>query len=126
MLFRSAIIPANHPADFTGLEGYFVRTAANTDFICNTAADIPLGVIVEGLRTRSSIITPNYGGVVKVKVANSGAGIINRGTYLMLRTDGTVQADSGTGVRVRIARALEAGTPNELIDAYLIEPIALV
>jgi hypothetical protein len=36
-----------------------------------------------------------------------------------------VQADAGTGSRVRVARALESGAANELIDAYLVEPVTL-
>jgi len=126
MISRSeAIIPANHVADFTGLEGYFVETAAGADTIVNAAADIPLGVILEGMPKASTIATPNFGGVVKVKVTGTSPGTIARGTYLTVKDDGTVQADAGTGARVRVARALEAGAAGELIDAYLIEPTAL-
>ena len=71
----------------------------------------------------STIATPNFGGVVKVKVTGTSPGTINRGTYLTVKTDGTVQADAGSGARCRVARALEAGAADELIDAYLIEPI---
>jgi hypothetical protein len=36
-----------------------------------------------------------------------------------------VVLDPGTGGRVRVARALQAGAASELIDAYLMEPVAL-
>lgn len=120
-----AIIPATHVADFTGEDGKFVETASGVETIVNAVGDIPLGVIAEGLPARSTICTPNFGGVVKVKVTGTSPGTINRGTYLTVKNDGTVQADAGSGTRVRVARALEAGAANELIDAYLIEPVAL-
>jgi hypothetical protein len=125
MIARSeATIPAKHTADFTGLEGYFVETASGTDSVVNAVADIPLGVILEGGPANSATIaTPNFGGVVKVKVTATSPGTINRGTYLTVKTDGTLQADAGSGARTRVARALEAGAAGELIDAYLIEPI---
>lgn len=122
---HNAIIPGNHSADFTGLDGYFVESASGADSIVNAATDIPLGVITEGLPSKSSIATPAFSGTVKVKVTGTSPGTIARGTYLTLKNDGTVQADAGTGSRVRVARALEPGAANELIEAYLIEPTAL-
>lgn len=121
----NAIIPGLHSADWTGKDGYFVESASGADSICNAATDIPLGVITEGLPASSSIATPAFGGVVKVKVTGTSPGTIVRGSYLTVKSDGTVQLDAGTGSRVRVARALEAGAANELIDAYLIEPVAL-
>jgi hypothetical protein len=115
------IIPANHVADMTGKEGFFMESAAGVDSICNAATDIPIGVITEGLVLKSSIATPAFSGVVKVKL-HSTAGAVVRGSYLCLHTDGTVLLDPGSGNRVRVARALEAGANSELIDAYLIEP----
>lgn len=121
---EKAIIPGAHSADFTGLEGYFVESAAGADTISNAATDIPLGVITEGLPSKSSIATPNFGGTVKVKL-HSVPGTVVRGTFLVLHTDGTVKADPGSGARVRVARALEAGAASELIEAYLLEPATL-
>lgn len=120
----NAIIPGAHAADFTGEDGKFVESAAGADSISNAATDIPLGVITEGLPTKSSIATPAFSGTVKVKL-HSVAGAVVRGSYLVLHTDGTVKLDPGTGARVRVARALEAGANSELIEAYLIEPTAL-
>lgn len=126
MLSRSeAIIPSTHTADFTGLDGYFVETASGVDSIVNAVTDIPLGVVLEGLVKNSTLATQNFHGVVKVKVTPTAPGTIVRGTYLTVKTDGTVQADAGSGARTRVARALEAGAAGELIDAYLMEPAAL-
>lgn len=118
-------MPATHVADWTGLDGYFVETAAGVDSVVNAATDVPLGVITEGLAKKSSIALQHFAGVVKVKVTGTSPGTITRGTYLTVKSDGTVQADAGTGARVRVARALEAGVANELIDAYLLEPQVL-
>ena len=121
---ENSIITAIHTADFTGEDGKFVETATGTDTISNAATDIPLGVITEGRAAGSSIATPAFGGVVKVKL-HSTPGAVVRGSYLCLHTNGTVLLDPGTGNRVRVARALQAGAANELIDAYLMEPVAL-
>jgi hypothetical protein len=121
---EKAIIPGLHAADFTGADGKFVESAAGADTISNAATDIPLGVITEGLPSGSSIATPAFAGTVKVKL-HSVPGTVVRGTYLVLHTDGTVKADPGTGARVRVARALEAGAASELIEAYLLEPTTL-
>ena len=122
-----AIIPLEPAADQTGLEGYFVENSSGKAAVCNNAADIPLGVILEGQPTsgRSSIALPACHRIVKVKVTGTSPGTIALGTYLTLKADGTVQADAGSGARVRVARALEAGAANELISAYLLEPTAL-
>jgi hypothetical protein len=45
--------------------------------------------------------------------------------WARLPDGGTVRLDPGTGNRVRVARALQAGAASELIDAYLMEPVAL-
>jgi hypothetical protein len=120
-----AIITGIHAADWTGKEGHFVETIGGADSIVNAVSDIPLGVILEGMPAggRSTIATPNYGGVVKVKVTGTSPGTINRGTYVVIKADGTVAQDTGSGARTRVARALQAGAADELIDAYLIEPI---
>ena len=122
---ETSIIPSLHVADFTGKEGYFVESAAGADSIVNHAADIPLGVITEGLAAGSSIALPSYAGIVKVKVTGAAPGAIVRGSYGTVKNDGTVQLDSGAGARVRVCRFLEAGAANELVDAYLVEPTAL-
>lgn len=121
------IIPLTPTADHTGKEGYFVENSSGSAAICNAATDIPLGVITEGQPTtgKSSIALPCVGRTVKVKVTSDTPGTIALGTYLTVKADGTVQADAGSGSRVRVARALEAGAAGELIEAYLLEPTAL-
>lgn len=122
---ESAIIPMTPAADHSALRGYFVEVSSGKASVCNAATDIPLGVILEGAPTTGEdtiAVCGGGAGVVAVKCAAS-AGSISIGTYLVLHTDGTVKADPGTGDRVQVARALEAGANGALIDAVLINPV---
>lgn len=123
----NAIIPMSPTADHTGKEGYFVENSSGQAAICNAATDIPLGVITEGAPVggMSSIALPALGEITRVKVTATSPGTITVGTYLTLKSDGTVQADAGSGARVRVARATEDAVAGELVAAYLVEPTAL-
>lgn len=131
MIARSnGILPFTPAADQTGKEGFFVEPNGTGVSVVNAATDIPLGVILEGRPTTGkSAIGLNDGGLagtVKVKLsANPGAVVL--GSYLVLdgATLGTAKLDPGAGGRTRVARALEAGAANELIEAVLISPVAL-
>lgn len=108
-------------------EGYFVKSSsAGVAALCTAATDIPVGCIVEGEATTglSSIAVCDAGEIVRVKV-HSSTGTIIAGTYLTVTSTGTVIADAGSGNRVRVARALESGAANELIEAVLIYPLAI-
>jgi hypothetical protein len=126
---NQATLALTPTADQSDLEGYFVEVSGANVAVCNAATDIPLGVIIDGEPTtgKSTIaVSGAFGGIVTVKVAATSPGTINRGTYLTLRADGTVQADAGSGARVRVARALESAAAGELVQAVLVEPVALV
>ena len=125
---EKALVALTPAADQSDLEGYFVEASGANVAVCNSAADLPLGVIVDGEGTtgKSTIaLSDAFSGIVTVKVTGTSPGTINRGTYLTLKADGTVQADAGTGARVQVARALESGAANELIQAVLLKPQAL-
>lgn len=131
MLTRNnAILPLLGTADFTGLEGNFVEPNGTGVSVVNAATDVPLGVITEGrpVGVPSSIAIGDGGlkGTVKVKLAAT-SGAVVLGSYLTLdgTTLGAVRLDPGSGGRVRVARALQAGTNNELIEAVLIKPEVL-
>lgn len=122
---ESAIIPMTPAADHSALRGYFVEVSSGAASVCNSADDIPLGVILEGAPTTGQdtiAVCGGGAGVVAVKCAAS-AGSIAIGTKLVLHTDGTVKADPGTGGRVQVAIALEVGANGALIDAVLIDPV---
>lgn len=120
-----AIIALQPAADHREKRGFFVLS---NGALPSNATDIPIGIIVQGENTNGidTVATPAFGGTVKVKLSAT-PGTVSIGTYLVLdgTTLGAVKADPGTGARVRVARALESGTANELIEAYLVEPTAL-
>lgn len=114
-------------ADQSASEGYFVEASGNGVAVCNAATDIPLGVILDGepISGRSSIaIAGGFPGTCHVKLGAT-PGAVVRGAFGTLNADGTVRADPGTGARVRVCRFLEAGTADELVEAVLINPVAL-
>ncbi|GAB4180089.1 MAG: hypothetical protein Fur0032_20930 [Terrimicrobiaceae bacterium] len=122
------VLPFTPTADQTNSRGLFVENSSGNAAIVNAATDVPIGVIADGSPTtgKSAIAMSGTGAIAKVKCAAT-AGTINPGTYLTLdgTTLGAVAADPGTGNRVRVARACEAGANNALIDAVLIDPVVL-
>lgn len=119
----NAIIPLTPAADYTGKEGYFVTIAAGVATICTGTTDSPAGVITEGADTTGKVsvalIGAGLAGTVKVKLTGSSPGTITQGVLLELAAeDGTVKLSTGGGATI-VARALEAGVANELIEAVL-------
>jgi hypothetical protein len=121
----NSIIPITAAADHTGLEGYFVEIASGKAAVVNAVTDIPLGVIVQGdvADGKDSIAVPGgIAGTVKVKL---GGAVTAIGAFLTVTTAGTVITDAGSGARVQVARALETGAADELIEAVLINPVSI-
>lgn len=126
LVYDSGIISLTPTADQTGSRGIFVEASSGSAAIVNAATDLPIGVIVDGaLTTGKSSIAVGIGMVVPVKVTGTSPGTIALGTYLTVKSDGTVQADAGSGNRVQVARALESGAANEIIAAVLLQPVSL-
>lgn len=121
------IVPVAPAADLRGEEGKFVRLDSGALALHNSATVAPFGVLVEGSATtgKSSVALPGVSGTVRVKVTGTSPGSIVNGSFLTVKNDGTVHIDSGTGNRVRVAQALEAGAADELIEARLVEPAVL-
>lgn len=121
---NSAILPLTPTADHTGLEGYFILPTGA--LVSSATAAVPLGVITEGSRIneKDSVALHNFGGTVKVKLGATPGAVI-AGSYLVLQADGSTKLDSGAGARIRVARAVEAGVAQELIEAVLIDPVIL-
>lgn len=118
------VVPLVSDADLTGKRGYFVEAASGKIDIVDAVDDLPVGVLLGGevAGTANPVALP--GTVAKVKL-NSSPGSVDVGTYLTVAADGTVVADDGAGTRVQVARALESGAGDELIEAQIIEPKAL-
>lgn len=120
----AAVIPLTPTADHSGKEGYFILPTGA--LVSSATAAIPLGVITEGAATtgKDSVALPSFGGTVKVKLGAT-PGAVVAGSYLVLQADGSTKLDPGAGGRVQVARALEAGVAQELIEAYLVQPAIL-
>jgi hypothetical protein len=123
----SKIIFALAAADLTGKRGYAVETASGLVSIVNAATDKPLGILTTGgtVSEGNSVALP--GTIVKVKLAAT-PGTVVLGTPLVL--DGTslgalkAQTVTTGGSPTLVARALESGAADELIDALVLEPVA--
>jgi hypothetical protein len=120
----TAVIPLTPTADHTGYEGYFIL--ATGALVSSATATLPLGVILEGQPTtgKDSVGLHNFAGTVKVKLGATPGSVI-AGSSLVLQADGSCKLDPGTGGRIRVARALEAGVAQELIEAVLVDPAIL-
>lgn len=123
----SLVLPFTSAADLSTKKGYFVKKGASDNVVAAVAAvtDIPVGVIVQGepVGGHNAVALPGVPGLVWVKVGGT-PGTIVQGTKLQIKNDGSVIADAGTGARVIVAEAFEAGTADELIRARLLEPEA--
>ena len=122
---HESIFAITPTVDHTGLEGSFIL-ATGAIITSATTAPLPIGCILEGFTTKQkdSVALHNFGGTLKVKLSAT-PGAVVFGSYLVLdgATLGAVKLDPGTGTpRIQVARALEAGAANELIEAYLVEP----
>lgn len=120
---KEAIFKATPAADHSEKEGYFVEGTLASVSVCNAATDIPLGVIVQGEATTGQDSIAVCGGNVgtcHVKLT----GTVAQGAFLQLTATGTVITDAGTGARVVVARAMEAGVTGDLIEAVLLNPVA--
>lgn len=125
----NSIIPLTPAEDQTGKHGFFVKASDNNKVaIVSAATDVPLGLIIYGESNnagneKSAIAIPGgLAGTYRVKLSGAVTVI---GTALQLTDDGSVVADAGTGTRVIVAKALETGAADELIEAVLIEPQVL-
>lgn len=122
-----AVLPLAANEDHTGKEGCVVKALnGKAALITNGASDQPFGVILDGGTTagKSSVaVCDACSGTVRIKL-DATPGTVVLGTYLVPTNTGTVKADPGTGTRMVFARALEAGSANELIEALLFHPIA--
>lgn len=110
------------PADQRAKEGHFTDAAGA---VVSSATAAPHGLIVDGGDTGGlTTIAPCAGGApgsFSVKLS-AVPGSVVKGSRLVLVNDGTAKLDPGTGARVMVAEAQEAGAAGELIEAVLISP----
>lgn len=118
---NTAIIPIVAALTLAGKEGYFYKLDASNQAIAIAAVtDVPDGLIgdvaTDGLEISGLKQGGNHG-TVRVKL---GAAVTDLRKDLTLRADGSVESDDSAGARVIVARPLETGAADELIEAVLV------
>lgn len=108
--------------DYSGKEGYLVKSASGTHAL-NDSKTVPAKfVVLDGnTSTKDTSVMPLGGGeVVKLKLG----GTVKKGDTLEQKNDGTVVVDENASTaRVVIGIALEDGVSGDLIDAITCTPI---
>jgi hypothetical protein len=120
----NAILSLKPTADHTEKDGHFVKHAGGEAALVSNAADVPIGVILDGetVDGRDSVaIAGGFAGTCLVKLSGNVAVFAD----LQLAADGSVVTDSGAGARVIVAKAMQAGTNGELIEAVIFKPIVI-
>jgi hypothetical protein len=119
----NAVIPIVAAVSLAGKENYFYKLDnANKAVLCSAVTDIPhgliLGVTVNGLEISAAPFGGNHG-TVGVKL---GGIVSDLRLDLTLRADGAAESDDGAGNRVIVARPLETGAVDEVIECVLLGP----
>ena len=115
---ESAIIPMSTSEDLSDKDGYVVIPDGTGGAVKLATAvdDSVAGVITtpaDGSVDLIGVAVPGFGGTVRVKLG----GACNAHQELTLKADGTVEGD---GLGTKVARALEAGVAEELVEAVLV------
>lgn len=122
-------MPTSVETDTFGKEGYPVdaNSDGTVDLCQDATGNPPFGVVVLGAThpgvVAVAVAAGGVAGTIRVKLLEA---VTAPGTYLRLVEVGGAIAfgpDPGTGARVIMAQALEAGAANELIEAVLFRPI---
>ena len=118
----TAVIAIAAAVSLAGKEGFFYKLdGANKAVLVSSAtADVPHGLILavteDGLEISAAVLGGNHG-TCRVKL---GAAVTDLRKDLTVRADGTAQSDAAAGARVIVARPLETGAVDELIECVLL------
>jgi hypothetical protein len=111
--------------DYTGKEGYLVKSAAGVDAINDSLTVPAFGVILDGdlaARNSSVGILGALSGTVRLKAG----GAIKQFDRLIQKADGTVLTDPGVGTaRVVVGVAMEDAAAGDLLEAATLAPVIL-
>lgn len=118
-----AVIKLVATASLAGKEGYFYKLdSSNQAVIVSSASDKPHGLIGavsnDGLEISALPMGGNHG-PVRVKL---GTTITDLRVDLTVKSNGTAESDDGAGARVIVARPLETGVADELVECVLLTP----
>lgn len=122
----TAILPIVAAVSLAGKEGFFYKLDASNKAVAIAAVtDVPQGLIAavpnnDGLEISAAIGGGNHG-TLRVKL---GGAVTDLRKALALKADGTAITDPATGARVLVARPLETGVTDEMIECVLINPVS--
>ena len=119
---KEAIIALNPAVDHSEKEGYFIILTAGLPVVSAAVTDVPFGVLIDGEAANGVDSIGVCGGnlpTLRVKLS----GPVSLGNTLQLAGDGSAIVDAGTGARVVVGRALEAGVSGDLIEAVIFTPV---
>lgn len=126
---EDAIISLTPAADYTGKRGYLVGHDGTTATVSSSATTRAKGVILEPNRTSAGYATEKVTvallGSTQGSVRMSAGGTIAAGDWVQQDSDGQVVTDAGSGSRVIVGQALEAGVAGDLIEVAPIAPLPL-
>lgn len=119
----NSIIPIVAALTLAGKEGYFYKLNASNQAIAIAAVtDVPHGLILavsdNGLEISAAPLGGNHG-TCKVKL---GTAVTDLRKDLTVKADGTAEPDDAAGARVIVARPLETGVADEMIECVLLRP----
>jgi hypothetical protein len=119
---KEAIIAMTPGADHSEKEGYFVKLSAGKPIACTAASDVPFGIILHGEDTDGVDSIGVSGGLASTAHVKL-SGDVAQGADLQLHTDGSCVTDALSAARVIVAKALEAGSSGDLIEAVILTPV---
>lgn len=119
----NSVIPLIAATSLAGKEGFLYKLDEDHKaVIVASAADIPHGAILsvsaDGLEISAAPLGGNHGTVL----LKLGAAVTDLRKDLTVRANGSVESDDGAGARVIVARPLETGAADEMIECVLLAP----
>jgi hypothetical protein len=119
----NSVIPIAAAVSLEGKEGFFYKLDENNKaVIVSSVEDVPHGLILsvtsDGLEISAAPLGGNHGTVL-VKL---GAAVTDLRKDLTVRANGSAESDDAAGARVIVARPLETGAADEMIEAVLLAP----
>lgn len=120
---ETAIVPVTG-VDLSASTGLIVKYDDGTVAVNDSATASAVGLCIEGnaaTKTSSIAILGAVEGTFRAKLG----GTVKRFQALQQKNDGTLEADAGTGGRVVVGVAQEAGASGDLIEVALLAPRVL-
>jgi hypothetical protein len=127
-LRQSGIFSLAPAADYSGKKGYLVGHDGTTATVSASATTRAKGVIIEankGNDYTKEKVTVALLGSVEGTVPMCAGGAIAAGDWVQQDSDGQVLTDAGTGSRVIVGQALEAGVAGDIIEVAPCTPTPL-